>query len=338
MTVAVARSVDVERLPLSMVLECAPPGQEAAPDFTAWLDGEAYQVTAVLERTAVIVRPGEAKRLKRHDLLEVEPGAVRWRRKGAYGRWREPADDEALRTERRSPNGLPADGPGSTVSESPVPDDHVEEKDGRSRCPEEQTPPAAQGESGSMRDQAPTAGDARPPEASPAPPETSTLVRGGPLEASERAGGAESSAIAASPLPETDQGGTEPRPRPLSCGRCGRGLRAHNRHGVCTPCRRTCPICGGSKGVQSESCRRCRGEDASDPASTSPGNRRDDALGSLPGRVQDVVEQYLDLARYAHGLEVEQDRQREELRLLRRRVEAFLASGARLLIGAGGRQ
>src|SRR5438105_223433 len=72
------------RTPLSAVVNEAPEGCEPVPGFPAWLHGTRYEVTAVLERTAVLSQPEDRwaeKRTARLEALEVEAGAVSWRRR-----------------------------------------------------------------------------------------------------------------------------------------------------------------------------------------------------------------------------------------------------------------
>jgi hypothetical protein len=72
------------RVLLSAVVGDAPDGHEPNPGFAAWLDGARYEVTAVLERTAVLCLADDRwaeKRTARLDVLEVDPDAVGWRRK-----------------------------------------------------------------------------------------------------------------------------------------------------------------------------------------------------------------------------------------------------------------
>lgn len=71
---------------LAGALAGAPAGQEVAPGFTAWLQGEPYEVTAVLERTAVLDPTGDRwaeRRTARLDQLLIDPASIRWRSKPA---------------------------------------------------------------------------------------------------------------------------------------------------------------------------------------------------------------------------------------------------------------
>ena len=66
----------------------SPADQEPAPEFVANLHGESVQVTAVLERTAVVAPLTDRwadKQLVRHADLLVDPAAIRWRPKPATG-------------------------------------------------------------------------------------------------------------------------------------------------------------------------------------------------------------------------------------------------------------
>jgi hypothetical protein len=290
MTVAVATSEqDLLRIRLSAALTAVPPGHEAVPGFTAWLNGQPYEVTAVLDRTAVIVREGQEKRLLRHDLLEVVEDAVNWRPNAPrYGRWVRLADV-------------------ADVEDAPA---RAECQEHRSRADEGKEPNREV--AGPIQLSARGAADAGrryEPELAPLPP-------------TQVPGEVDAQVEVASAL--------------RSCGRCGGKLRADNRRGTCTACQRTCPTCRGPKGVGAMQCRRCGHREVEDSAPTLQ-NVADRDLEMLPGRVQDFVEQFITVSRYAHDLEEEQDRQRQELHRLRRRVEAFLTADARVLAGPEGR-
>ena len=71
-------------IPLADVLTTAPEGQEPTPGFPGWVAGREHQVTAVLERVAVIADPTDRwadKHTIRHAFVLVDPAAVTWRPK-----------------------------------------------------------------------------------------------------------------------------------------------------------------------------------------------------------------------------------------------------------------
>ena len=71
-------------VPLADIVARGPEDQEPAPGFVASLNGEDFEVTAVLERTAVLAslhdRWADKRTARLSDLL-VDPEAVRWRPK-----------------------------------------------------------------------------------------------------------------------------------------------------------------------------------------------------------------------------------------------------------------
>ncbi|TMC04504.1 MAG: hypothetical protein E6J41_24685 [Chloroflexi bacterium] len=78
----------VQLVPLSNVITNAPDDQEPAPDFVPTLDGKHVQVTAVLERTAVVAPLTDRwadKQLVRHADLLMDPAAITRRSKRATG-------------------------------------------------------------------------------------------------------------------------------------------------------------------------------------------------------------------------------------------------------------
>jgi hypothetical protein len=75
------------------------------------------------------------------------------------------------------------------------------------------------------------------------------VTEGGEPTASQ---GAEPVSLAVADDHQAEAGG-EPR----RCGGCDVQLPQHNRRGMCVPCQRTCPPCGGPKSIPAPRCRRC---------------------------------------------------------------------------------
>jgi hypothetical protein len=70
--------------PLSDIMASAPEGQVPAPGLEAWCEGQRYELIGVGERTATLAPDGgwEGRVSKRHELIQVDPAAVRWQANG----------------------------------------------------------------------------------------------------------------------------------------------------------------------------------------------------------------------------------------------------------------
>jgi hypothetical protein len=82
----VTRTADVLLVRLADVIARATDDQEPAPGFVANLHGEPVEVTAVLQRTAVVAPLGDRwadKRVVRLVDLQVDPAVITWRQKTA---------------------------------------------------------------------------------------------------------------------------------------------------------------------------------------------------------------------------------------------------------------
>jgi len=115
------------------------------------------------------------------------------------------------------------------------------------------------------------------------------------------------------------------------CERCDAELPAHNRRGLCVPCQRVCPGCGGPKSIVASRCLGCRrgGQEPATELTADEPSVADRALLELPARVQELLDQVVVLARYAHALEDEIDRSRAGMRELQHRIELFLEESER---------
>src|SRR5215472_10608795 len=81
-------SLRVALVSLSDVIARAPDDQEPAPGFAADLHSERVEVTAILQRTAVVEPLGDRwadKQVVRHADLLVDPASIVWRPRAAMG-------------------------------------------------------------------------------------------------------------------------------------------------------------------------------------------------------------------------------------------------------------
>jgi hypothetical protein len=231
-----------ELVSLAAVIASGPADHELATGFTARLAGPLVggdvvaeaEVTAVLERTAVVALGADRRGLARIGDVLVDPSTICWRppprRRGPWSpkvpgdaiagdlaAQRDASDERARRDQTRS-------GAAPTLPRSLGAPDATSSRTARS-----------------MPQESPTAIDAADGAGEPAPvPAT---------------GGGEEAAATPPDLPasEVTAGPTAAR----TCGRCGRPLGGRNQQGVCMLCRTTCPTCGGAKAAPSERCWRC---------------------------------------------------------------------------------
>jgi hypothetical protein len=312
----------------------APAGHEPTPGFTARLVAPLVggavvaggEVTAVLERTVVIaLGPKERGLARRVDVL-VDPAELTWqprversellrrarRQYASVGRaaQRAASDERAQRDQARheatstgSTSPAPAPEPASARTGGDL-DSHVDdcprwEPVETARMVETMTTAAAAAvavapspveEDGGP---APDAGDPTPP---------------------EQANGED---------PVADRTAEDDVAEPRLCARCDRPIPRQNRRGICTPCQAVCPECEGPKAIQAEMCKACSQQEPIGPAEEALAVV--EALGDLPARVQELLDQVVTLARYARDLEDALDHQQAELRALRRSVAGALA-------------
>lgn len=183
-------------VPLSEVLSSAPEGQQLAPELECWYENRRWELVGAGERTATLAPEGggwEGRVLRRHELILVDPSAVRWQAKPPAGHAAFHMDPET----RRARSAYLAEANDMTATEG-----------GRQR-----------------RDVGP--GERR----------TSTVSD-----------------------------------RVCSRGGCGKRLHPANASGECHGCQRICPVCGGPKGANSQTCSGCgsRGGRPRRPATPEP--------------------------------------------------------------------
>jgi len=288
---------DVDLVPLSEVARTAPEGQEPAPGFHGSWRGEVYLVTAVLERTAVVEAADGERHVANQAALMVDPRTITWQAPALL-----PA--ALVHRSRRRRGAFAATRPATTGGGAQPP--------GEDRASRATAAPAP----------APAPADMAPPSVS-APSAASDEDSAGRVPTADEAREA-ADVVEAANQPVA---GAERR----ICERCDAELPGHNRRGLCVPCQRVCPGCGGPKSIVASRCLGCRrgGQEPATELTADEPSIADRALLELPARVQELLDQVVVLARYAHALEDEIDRSRAGMRELQRRIELFLEESER---------
>jgi hypothetical protein len=227
---------------LAKLIASGPADHELATGFTARLAAPLVggdlvaeaEVTAVLERTAVVALGGDRRGLARIGDVLVDPAAISWRPPPRRrGPWSPKVPGDAIA--------------GDLAAQRDASDERARRDQARSDAaptlPRSLGAPVATSSrtARSIPQASPTAIDAADGAGEPAP----VPAAGGGEEAAATPRDTRQSEVAAGP---TAAG---------ACGRCGRPLGGRNRQGVCMVCRTTCPTCGGAKAAPSERCWRC---------------------------------------------------------------------------------
>jgi hypothetical protein len=287
----------LQAIPLGQVLEAAPDEHVPAPGFRGYArrligDGGAGggTVTAVLELTAVVELGEGDRRLARIADVLVVPGEIEW----------QPKPPKAAFVAR-----------------------------GRRCDPEERVARRVASDRRARRDQARITGGGLPE----LPAVREAVVEVEPAVAAELVGVVTTEAAPGDDPATPERAGVDDQVAdrathddvagPRLCARCDRLIPRQNRRGICTPCQAVCPECEGPKAIQAATCRSCGQQEPIGPADEALATA--EALGDLPARVQELLDQVVTLAHYARELEDALDRQQAELRALRRSVVGALA-------------